>query len=788
MRGLIGSSHRRPILRASLAAAALGAAFVAAPPIAAAETGGDITLQAALLRLAARSGEEIVSLERGLRAIRVHLPPAGLPLATALRRMLRGTGYRAERIAPHGYRIVRVAPNRPALAPPAPSPQPSDAADVIVTASKQHVPLLRFPASITSVVPHTDAASGVTSSIADAARSIPVLQATALGVGRDKIFIRGIADSSFDGATQATTSYYLDDVQMNYSTPEPGLALVDVRGVEVMEGPQGTLYGAGAIGGVVRIIPNPAQPGVFHAGLTASASATADGGPGGDLSGFVNLPIAGDSAAVRLVGYRAHEGGYIDDRMLGRRAINDLDRVGGRGVVRVEAGDGWQVDASVLGQRNSASDAQYIDSGGDGLIRSARIAQPYWNSIVLGRVHIRKRWESGLEFVSVSGVSQNDADDWFDATPPGSGKSVAYNTVRSNLLWTQEFRLSRSREDGQSWVVGVAMLHNRDVLNRLLGPASDPIEIIGVTNVSQNLSLFSEFTEPLTHRLSVTLGLRATQARVDGSPSVKPRAGDLVRGRMTRRVDPTLAVSWQLAPRLSVYARYQSGFRTGGLAVARGVGRVAEFKSDSIGMGEVGVRHLREGPTGVDFGAALSYARWRDIQADLIDRRGQPYTANIGDARILTAEVSANWVPVAPLRFDLSALYTVNSVNGPLASTSPTDNRRLPNTPPFSAHAGANYSWSAFGGAMRVSGAVDYIGRSVLGTGHYLDIEQGRYAVVSVRTEWTRRDLTLWLAADNITDSRGNRFAFGNPFTLANRDQRTPLRPATITLGVKIER
>ena len=200
------------------------------------------------------------------------------------------------------------------------------------------------------------------------------------------------------------------------------------------------------------------------------------------------------------------------------------------------------------------------------------------------------------------------------------------------------------------------MLHNRDVLNRLLGPASDPIEIIGVTNVSQNLSLFSEFTEPLTHRLSVTLGLRATQARVDGSPSVKPRAGDLVRGRMTRRVDPTLAVSWQLAPRLSVYARYQSGFRTGGLAVARGVGRVAEFKSDSIGMGEVGVRHLREGPTGVDFGAALSYARWRDIQADLIDRRGQPYTANIGDARILTAEVSANWVPVAPLRFDLSAL------------------------------------------------------------------------------------------------------------------------------------
>ena len=297
-----GSSHLRAILAAKLTLAASAAVLAAAAP---SETGGEISLQAALLQLAARSGEEIVSLEPGLRAIRVHLPPADVPLDAALRRMLHRTGYRAERIAPHGYRIVRVMTRRPP--PAAPSPTPSgDVPDVIVTASKQHVPLLRFPASITNVIPHADAATGPTSSIADAARSTPVLQATALGVGRDKIFIRGIADSSFPGTTQATTSYYLDDVQMNYSTPEPGLALVDVRGVEVMEGPQGTLYGAGAIGGIVRIIPNPAQPGVFHAGVTASASATVDGRPGGDISGFVNLPIAGDTAAVRLVGYRAH--------------------------------------------------------------------------------------------------------------------------------------------------------------------------------------------------------------------------------------------------------------------------------------------------------------------------------------------------------------------------------------------------------------------------------------------------------------------------------------------------
>lgn len=647
-----------------------------------------------------------------------------------------------------------------------------------------------FPASITTIVPQSAPGSSPTAGLADTVRFTPVLQTTALGQGRDKIFIRGIADSSFNGATQATTGYYLDDVQMSYSTPEPGLALVDVRSVEVMEGPQGTLYGAGAIGGIIRVIPNAPQLGVFHVGVAASGALTAGGQPGGDISGFANIPLAHDVAAVRLVGYRSHDGGYIADPLLGRHDINAADRVGGRAAMLVDAGDGWQIDVSGLGQRISADDAQYVDEGRGRLARAARIGQPYWNSIVLGRVSIRKTWANGLEFVSVTGVSQYDAEDHFDATPPaqpGNAGVTGYTTSRSNLLWTHEARLSRSATNGESWVVGLAVLRNRDAENRTLGPAGNPSEIIGVTNVSQNVSLFSELTEPLTPSLSATLGFRATQARVDGYPSLKPRAGDLVRGRMTRRVDPTLALSWQLAPTLSLYGRYQSGFRTGGLAVARGIGRVAEFKSDSIGMGEIGVRRLRHGATGIGFNAALSYARWNNIQADLIDRRGQPYTANIGDARILTAELGADWVPVAPLRLDMAALYTVNRVTGPLASTSPTDNQRLPNTPPFSAHAGASYRWDAFGGTMRSSAALDYIGRSVLGTGRYLDFQQGRYAVLSARTEWSRRDLTLWLSADNITDSRGNRFAYGNPFSLAARAQNTPVRPATVMLGVKME-
>jgi outer membrane receptor protein involved in Fe transport len=73
-----------------------------------------------------------------------------------------------------------------------------------------------------------------------------MLFSTQLGPGRNKLFIRGVADSSFTGPTQATVGQYLGDVRLNYNAPDPDLNLYDIARVEVVEGPQGTLYGAGS--------------------------------------------------------------------------------------------------------------------------------------------------------------------------------------------------------------------------------------------------------------------------------------------------------------------------------------------------------------------------------------------------------------------------------------------------------------------------------------------------------------------------------------------------------------
>jgi outer membrane receptor for ferric coprogen and ferric-rhodotorulic acid len=121
--------------------------------------------------------------------------------------------------------------------------------DILVTASKQAVGLDHYPGSAKIIA--TDRgwlAENAASGTGAIARLLPILASTNLGDGRDKLFIRGIADSSFNGPTQSTVGEYLGDIRLNYNAPDPNLNLYDMDRVEVLVGPQGTLYGAGTLG------------------------------------------------------------------------------------------------------------------------------------------------------------------------------------------------------------------------------------------------------------------------------------------------------------------------------------------------------------------------------------------------------------------------------------------------------------------------------------------------------------------------------------------------------------
>ncbi len=751
-------------------------------------------LDRAIAVLAQQAGVDIGSAEPGLARTMAKGVQGRLTAAAALDRLLTGTPFTAQRLDADSFRIVRsrIAAS-PARHPPKPAPlvQPVEASpEIVVTATKRTTSRLRFPGAVTILRPGSNLIFGdeAGNDLDAAIAATPILQGTALGTGRNKLFIRGVADSSFTGPTQSTANVYFGDVPVAYNGPDPGLNLYDMDQIEVLEGPQGTLYGAGAIGGIVRLVPHAVDLTRVGGNVSGGISTTRSGDHGGDIAGMINLPIRSGIIGIRAVGYRIVEGGYINDVRRGLDDINHVTTTGGRFDVRVVPASGWTIDAGLVAQRVSAPDLQYAERGMGALSRATLLAQPFAQQYFLGRVVIDRRWDDGLHLVSATGLVRRDADSRFDATRPNRPNvPIAYDTDERSRLFSHETRLSRTRPDGAGWLVGVALIHARDAYARLYGPPGRLRDIVGVTNRTFDAAVFGEAGVAVTSALTITAGGRLTHQRTDGDPIASLRTTTYIRGRSSTRFDPTLGASLLLAPAVSAYARYQSGFRTGGITVAPGVGRVADLVPDTIHVAEIGIRKERRGPTGLAGSLGASLTDWRHIQADLVDRMGFPFTTNLGNSHIRGLEGTVNWVPLVGLRIDTALFWNDTRVTDPDPLLRRQVGTRLPNTPPFAVSGGVGYDWNV---GTDASASVDagwrYVGRSTVGTQAPLDVSQGEYGAAQLGGTWTRGRVRVTTTIENVFDVKGDRFAGGNPFALAARNEYTPLRPRTLRIGGSI--
>ncbi|QJU60337.1 TonB-dependent receptor [Sphingomonas sp. AP4-R1] len=746
------------------------------------------SLDSALDMFAAQSGVDVGAAGAGIaraqsRGVRGRMPPA-----RALDKLLDGTAWRAVAVPGVGFRLVprpaRPVPEHVAAAPvPA---APGDQREIVIRANKYGSPLLRYPGSVAILDKGENGFRGDgQQSLAQQITRTPALQSTALGAGRDKVFIRGIADSSFLGSSESTTGIYFGDVQLANNGPDPNLVLYDVERVEVLEGPQGTLYGAGAIGGVIRIVPRAADPNRIGAALSASAVATQGGNLGGEGGAMLNLPVAQGLVGLRLVGYHADEGGYVDDTLRGLRNINRTSTSGGRAAVRITPGDHWTIDASGVAQSIRTRDSQYGLRDLPGIVRRSYLAQPFEDDFYLGRLVVTKEWDNGVTLVSATGLVRADADDRFDATAVPS-LPLAYDTHNRNEQVTQEVRLTRRVGIG-GWVLGGSLLHDRDVISREFGSPMAERSIVGVTNRTESQALFGEFTLPLSKSFAVTAGARLSHARTDSDPSTTRGVGAFVRGRSQTRLDPTIGYSWLLTRHLAWYGRYEQAYRTGGLSVAAGIGRVANFDPDTISVIETGLRLERVGERGLSGSIAFSRANWRHIQADLVNTRGFPFTSNVGNGRIMGVEANLDWVPVRRLHIQSGALFADN--RGFDHPDVPPGFRatRLPDTPRFAMTGGADYDMPLGRDSLRWSVHARYVGKSYLDPVALLNIRQGGYAMGTAAASWRHDAFRVDLTLDNVTNTKGDRFALGNPFGVAKGDQYTPLRPRNLRLAVSWE-
>jgi iron complex outermembrane receptor protein len=205
------------------------------------------------------------------------------------------------------------------------------------------------------------------------------------GVGTTHVYMRGVV-SGQDGnhsASQPSVGTYFDEQPVTTIDGTVDMHIYDIARIEVLEGPQGTLYGASSEAGTMRIITNKPDPSKFEAAFDVSGQAVYNGGQGSVLEGFVNIPLS-PSAAVRIVGWDEHDPGYISSLananspnegiINGQRTFptwttstgytfpeqgesdyNTIHTQGGRVALKLDINDNWTVTPTVMGQRLAAN-------------------------------------------------------------------------------------------------------------------------------------------------------------------------------------------------------------------------------------------------------------------------------------------------------------------------------------------------------------------------------------------------------------------------------------------------
>ena len=260
--------------------------------------------------------------------------------------------------------------------------QDSDSAqgleEMIVTAQKRDENLQDVAFSIRAFS-EEDLRRQASQSFEDYVKFLPSVSYVSTVSGATKIIFRGVSDSPGSFIADSSAAIYLDEQPLTQFGIAVDPRMVDIERVEALAGPQGTLFGDSSQSGTLRIITNKPDPTKFESMVDVSLRTGSDSDESYDISGMVNIPLVEDKFALRLVGYSAHDGGFIDNvlgtsPMRGTKDnadmvdenINGIDFVGGRVAAKWFVTENWAATGSVVFQR-SESDGHnnYDDTVGD---------------------------------------------------------------------------------------------------------------------------------------------------------------------------------------------------------------------------------------------------------------------------------------------------------------------------------------------------------------------------------------------------------------------------------------
>lgn len=694
--------------------------------------------------------------------------------------------------------------------------------EIVVTATKRAEPLREIPATISVLSGEKLEREGI-QNIEQIVSMVPGVNLTDEGSGGTpkRITIRGI---SAGFGTNLTAGTLIGDIP--FSDPfAPKVQLdpnpFDIATVEVLKGPQGTLFGGTGLNGMIRYVPEAPQLDSFHAKYyVQNMEYPGNGGSGWNYGAMINAPFAGNDAALRLVGFHRDTPGYIDDTLNNKRDVNSSSQYGLRGIAAWEPSERWKISFMGATQHTHEADVSYSDYY-DGRLERTSSARPSpgdsqytlanltvqrsfdWADLISQTSYIKKKFQIFLDASRItSGVTNS---------PPPLLGGADDNHSRSIV---QEIRAVSAPSDGPwKWLAG-AFYYNMDLydcaevsalqglpslpipplLNGVvanpcpgnvdkIGDGLDVAQLIGKIDLEER-ALFGEVTRKLGDDWSVTLGARGYRLSTTGTVSfagaIYALQNNLMAGQRSADssdagISPKGSIAWQPSDDLKFYFTASRGFRFGGpqLAASSPTTPVPPFyKSDSLWNYELGMRSdWLDRSLRVDTSVYL--VDWKNPQV-FQTSPPQPiqisYIDNVGGARGRGIEVSLTYLPsfVEGLSLDTSVSMSNTVTTKPFKSASgaivPADSP-WPLAPRWQtattlAYAQPIFSWQA-GASLRhayISHACNTIDCTAKVFG-YETLDFNLFATPAPESYWPQVSVTI----ANLMDKRGYSNITTNP-------------------------
>lgn len=709
--------------------------------------------------------------------------------------------------------------------------EPTALAEVVVTAEKRAEKLQDVPMSITAFDEGALNRLGV-NGFEDYAGHVPNLsfsQGSSTVFGGLYVAIRGVYGAD-------TTGFYLDDTPIPQSL-NPHLN--DIARIEVLRGPQGTLFGARSMGGTVRIITN--QPDVSALGGEAHATLSDTDHGSGNYSGdgVINIPLVPDVAALRFSAFIQSDSGVFS-RVPGRQAAlpptdpvvpfpeqtgigsSTLEGANLSGIVKMLDGT-FSLKPQIAVQHNFLNGLPYADiyPGNFTQVRLFDIDEPQAEDWQHYSLTANLAFDAGSIVSSTALLRRtaNESEDWSEVasllfgTPPTPALMNYHETL---ARFAHETRFTSAFSGRTQLTAGIfysdstttQVFPNNSIagINDFYGGAlgSDVVFDYRTVTTVKEVAAFAEVTVEISSGLKAILGARVFKNTVDfeGAESGAAVTPGTFSGSQTdHKTTPKMSIQYEFSQDAQIYATAAQGFRIGGvnafsnslcaddLAEAHLTQEEAQsYKSDSLWSYELGSKTSWL-ENRVTANVAAFYIDWSNVQQSVaLPTCGFSVFVNAGTARSTGGELELNAAVATGLTFSAGLGYTDTEVTGNNGIPSIKVGQPLQQIPKWTATAALDYTFQVAGRKTFVHGDYGYTGSSLSANNDALDPRlRDSYDLVNLRSAMTFGKAELGIYAQNVFDKHAN-LSDTPPLAveLPGRPRIVTNRPRTIGLDMRV--